>query len=99
MMSHEVFRKHINNVHSLGFFVRADATIDLRKHEQMLFCTLFISESLEIHEVFCRFYESSNNSAAVQFRTAKMSSDVYLNLQMSKAALEWPLFTGLQDII
>lgn len=88
MTSHEVFRKHTNNVHSLEVFVRADATIDLRKHEQMLFCTLLISESLEIHEVFCRFYESSNNSAAVQFRTAKMSSDIYLNLQMAKAALE-----------
>lgn len=69
MMSPKVFRKHANNVHSLGFFVRADATIDLRKDEQMLFCTLFISETLEIHEVFCRFYESSNNTAAVPFRT------------------------------
>lgn len=99
-MSHEVFRKHTNNVHSLGFFVRADATIDLRKHEQMLFCTLYISESLEIHEVFCRFYESSNNPAAVQFRTTKMSSDVRLNLRAQKAALEQPaLLTGLQDVV
>lgn len=69
MMSPKVFRKHINNVNSLGFFVRADATIDFRKDEQMLFCTLFISEALEIHEAFCRVYESSNNSAAVPFRT------------------------------
>lgn len=99
-MSHEVFRKHTNNVHSLGFFVRADATIDLRKHEQMLFCTLYISEPLEIHEVFCRFYESSNNPAAVQFRTTKMSSDVCLNLRAQKAALEQPaLLTGLQDVV
>lgn len=64
MVSREMFRKHTNNVHSSGSFVRADATTDLRKHKQMLFCTLFISESLEIHEVFCRFYESSNRSAA-----------------------------------
>lgn len=70
MMSPKVFRKHTNNVHSLECRAfRADATIDFRKDEQMLFCTVFISEALEIHELFCRFYDSSNNRAAVPFRT------------------------------
>lgn len=92
-MPHKVFRKHIPHVHSLGAFVRADATTGLRKHEQMLFCTLFISEALQIHEVFCSFYESSNNGAAVPFRTAKIP-----DLQTSQAAWERPHFTGLQGI-
>lgn len=54
---------------SLGFFVRADETIALQKQKQLLFCTLHISESLEIHEVCGRI---SNLPAAPQLLSSEL---------------------------